>query len=96
MQFQEKKIEEFKTKHGEIFAIEIEDKSCLVRKPTRKDISFAQASAPNNPYKMQEVLFDNCWIEGDAEFKEKVDYFLPALDQFSKIIETKTAELKKL
>ena len=95
--FTEKKIEELKAKHGEIFAIEIEDKSCLFRKPTRKDISFAQASATNNNiYKMQEVLYENCWLEGDPEFKENVDYFLPALDQFSKIIETKTAELKKL
>ena len=96
MELTEKKIAELKAKHGEIYAIETEDKTALFRKPNRKDISFAQASAAGDQYKMNEVLFANCWIEGDEEIKTELEYFLACLGEFTKIIEIKSAELKKL
>ena len=33
------KIDEWKKKHGEVFQITTGGKTCIVRKPTRKDLS---------------------------------------------------------
>ena len=40
-----KKLQEWKAKHGEVFLITVDDKACAVRKPNRRDLSFAMAAS---------------------------------------------------
>ena len=38
-------VETLKKKHGEVFEIEVEDKVCYLKKPTRKVLSLAATAA---------------------------------------------------
>ena len=40
MKIDKQKIEEWKKQHGEVFLIETQGRQCIVRKPTRKDLSY--------------------------------------------------------
>ena len=53
MKIDKQKVEEWKKQHGEIFQIETQGKSCIVRKPTRKENSYV--SVVKNPVKAQET-----------------------------------------
>ena len=63
MKFTDKQIQEYKAKHGQLFLIEIDDKSCILHAPTRKDLSYA--SVVNDPMKMTEVMLKQLWVDGD-------------------------------
>jgi len=58
-------IEAWKAEHGEVFAIIVEDSVLYVRKPTRKDLSYASASAKNGGLDYIEALMKNCKLGGD-------------------------------
>ena len=42
MKIDKQKVEDWKKKHGEVFLIETGGKSCIIRKPTRKDLSYVR------------------------------------------------------
>lgn len=88
------KIEEWKKKHGEVFQITTGEKTCIVRKPTRKDLSYV--SVVKDPIKMQEVLLNQLWLDGDEEIKTDDDLFLAACSQLDDLMRVKEAEIKKL
>lgn len=46
-QYTEEQLKEWKEKHGEnnVFEITVEDKKCVLRKPNRKDLSYALAAS---------------------------------------------------
>lgn len=94
----EQQIQEWKDKHKAVYAITVDDKTGYVRKPTRKDLSFAMtaSSGGKDPIKMNEALLNSCWLGGDEEIKNDDDYFLGASEQLGKLLEVKEAELKKL
>lgn len=54
MNLTKEQIAELKKKHGEIFEISVEGKSCIVRRPNRKDLSYV--SVVKDPIKMSETL----------------------------------------
>ena len=89
-------IEEWKKKHGSIFQLDVEDKSCILRKPTIKDLSAATAVGQKDPFAFNRVILTNCWLAGDEEIKTNEDYFLAAGGKLSEIIEVKESEIKKL
>jgi hypothetical protein len=89
-------IEEWKKKHGSIFELTVEDKSCLVRKPTLKELSAASAVGQKDPFAFNRVILTNCWLAGDEEIKTNDDYFLAASGQLGAVIEVKEAAIKKL
>ena len=89
-------IEEWKKKHGAVFELTIEDKSCILRKPTIKEISAATAVGQKDPLAFNGVILTNCWLAGDEEIKTNSDYFLAAGGKLGKIIEIKESEIKKL
>ena len=95
MEITQEKIEGWKKQHGDIYLIEVEDKACVVRKPNRKDLSFAML-LKDDPIKFNETLLNNLWIEGDAEIKTNDDYFLAASSQLGELLQIKEATLKKL
>ena len=94
MKFTKEQIKEWKAKHGELFGITVEDKSCILHRPTRKDLSYA--SAVKDPIKMSEVMLNALWVDGDEEIKEDDSLFLAAIQKMQEILEVKEAEIKKL
>ena len=40
MVFTAEQIQQYKDKYKQVYEITVEDKSCLVRKPNRKDLSY--------------------------------------------------------
>ena len=94
MKFTKEQIKEWKAKHGELFEITVEDKSCILHRPTRKDLSYA--SAVKDPIKMSEVMLNALWVDGDEEIKKDDSLFLAAIQKMQDILEVKEAEIKKL
>ena len=94
MKFTKEQIKEWKAKHGELFEITVEDKRCILHRPTRKDLSYA--SAVKDPIKMSEVMLNALWVDGDEEIKEDDSLFLAAIQKMQEILEVKEAEIKKL
>jgi hypothetical protein len=94
MKFTKEQIKEWKAKHGELFEITVEDKSCILHRPTRKDLSYA--SAVKDPIRMSEVMLNALWVAGDEEIKEDDSLFLAAIQKMQEILEVKEAEIKKL
>lgn len=96
MDFTKERIDELKSKHGEIFKISVDGKSCLLRKPNRKELSYASAVGKEHPLKFNEYIMNACWLDGDEEIKTNDTLFLSASAKIADIIEIKEAELEKL
>ena len=88
-------IEALKKKHGEIFEVEVDDKVCYLKRPTRKALSLAAAQGQRDPLKYNEVVLANCWVDGDEEIKTEDAYFLGVSGVLDQLIEVKMAALKK-
>lgn len=96
MEVTEKQIEDWKKKHGDVFEIIVEDKKCYLHKPSRKTLAFALTKVNTDPLSFAEIIISNCWLAGDDEIKENDDYFMAASTQLDKLMEVKTAQIKKL
>lgn len=96
MDFSKEQIAAFKQKHGEIFMISVDGKSCLLRKPNRKELSYASVAGKDNPLRFNETILNACWLAGDEEIKTDDTLFLSASAKIADIIEIKEAELEKL
>lgn len=100
MKFEETKIAEYKKKYGEdnVYLCEVGERSCLVHKPTRRDLSFAMvgSNGGKDAVKMQEILLKQCWIDGDGEIMTNDDDFFAVSALIADLMEVKQAELKKL
>lgn len=94
MKIDKQKVEEWKKQHGEIFQLETQGKSCIVRKPTRKEYSYV--SVVKNPIKAQETLLNQIWLDGDEEIKTNDDLFFAVCSQLEYVLAIKEAEIKKL
>lgn len=94
MIFTKEQIETLKAKHGDIFLIETQDKSCIIRKPNRRDLSYV--SVEKDPIKMQTALLNQLWVEGDEEIKTNDDYFFAVCNTLDEVLKVKEAEIKKL
>lgn len=92
----EKQITELKKKHGDLFLIEVDGKSCILRKPTRQELSLAAKLGASDPLKYNEVILTNCWLVGDDEIKTDDSLFLGVSGKLGELIEIKEASLKKL
>lgn len=56
MKYTKQQIEEWKAKHGELFEITVEGKSCILHRPTRRDLSYV--SVLKDPIKMSETMLN--------------------------------------
>lgn len=90
----EKHIQELKAKYGTIYEITVEGKSCIVRKPNRRDLSYV--AVVTNPVQMTETLLNQLWVEGDDEIRQDDELFLAAAKTLGDLIKVKEAQLKKL
>lgn len=94
MKYTKQQIEEWKAKHGELFEITVEGKSCILHRPTRRDLSYV--SVVKDPVKMSEAMLTQLWVAGDEEIKTQDDLFLAAIQKMQEVLEVKEAEIKKL
>lgn len=94
MNVTKEQIAELKKKHGEIYEISVEGKSCIVRRPNRKDLSYV--SVVKDPIKMSETLLKQLWVDGDKEILENDDLFLAVISKMEEVIKVKESQIKKL
>ena len=78
-------INAWKEQHGDIFAFKVDGHICYLRKPTRRDLSFASSAGKKDPLKFNESLI-----------RRDDDKFMGASGLLEKIIPDAEAELEKL
>lgn len=94
MKYTKEQIEGWKAKHGELFEITVEGKSCILHRPTRRNLSYV--SVLTDPIKMSETMLNQLWVAGDEEIKTDDSLFLAAIQKMQEVLEVKEAEIKKL
>lgn len=99
MVFTDKQISEYKKKFGtDLHLIEVPDGeetySCILRAPTRQDLSYAATA--KDPMKMSEVMIASLWVAGDEVIKERDDLFLAVVPALEQVLKVKEATVKKL
>jgi len=94
----EQKILGWKEKYPKgVFVYETEDgKTCYLHAPERKALSAAAVVGKNDPLKYNEILLNNCWLEGDEAIKKEDKYFLGISGKLAELVEIAEGELKKL
>lgn len=95
MEATEKQIADWKKKHGEVYKVTVDGKSCYLHKPDRKTLAYV-STVKDNPIRMSELMLNNCWIDGDEEIKTDDALFLGVVQQMGALISIKQAELVKL
>ena len=88
--------DEWKKRHGDIYAIKVDGHVCYLRKPTRRDLSFASSAGKKDPLKFNETLLRDCWLGGSEAIRRDDDKFMGASGVLDKIIPDAEAELEKL
>jgi len=98
MIFSEEQIAKFKKAHGEIFKFTSNEGevSCLLRKPTRKELSYASMAGQNDPIKFSELILNGCWLAGDEQIKTDDELFMGVSQLIGEMIKIKSFELEKL
>lgn len=89
-------IDEWKKRHGDIYAIKVDGHVCYLRKPTRRDLSFASSAGKKDPLKFNETLLRDCWLGGSEAIRRDDDKFMGASGVLDKIVPYAEAELEKL
>lgn len=92
----ETQIKEWKEKHKDIYLVTVDDKGCYLRKPTRKEISYATMMGKSDPLKFSEAILNSCWLDGDDEIKTDDELFMGVAGQLAELVKVKEAEIKKL
>lgn len=97
MNFTKEQIENLKKEHGQIFVFKAESgESCILRKPTRKELSYASMAGQNDPIKFSELILNGCWLVGDEQIKTDDELFMGVSQLLGDMIKIKSFELEKL
>ena len=96
MTVDQKQVDAWKEKHGEVYKINVGDKVCYLKEPSRKALSFAAAAGQTDPLRYNEIILKDCWLAGDEEIQTNNGLFLSVSAQLPKLIDIKEAELVKL
>lgn len=96
MNFTKEQIKLWKQQHGELFQFSAGEKSCILKKPTRKALSYAAVAGAADPLKYNEVLLNDCWVAGDEEIKTDNGLFLSISARIPELVEMVEFELVKL
>lgn len=96
MKATKEQIATWKAKYGEVFELSADDKHCYLHSPSRKALGYASMAGKENPLKFNEVILNECWIEGDEELRTDDAYFLGMSEQLASLIQVKQVEMVKL
>ena len=90
-------IDLIKKKHGQpvIFKLAVDDKVAYYKKPDRQTLGYAMSLVQKDPLGFAEAILRGCFLEGDAELHEDVDYLMGVSGEIDQIVSIKTAEIKK-
>ena len=69
---------------------------CIVRVPTRKELSDFEKWVDKNPDKAKEIMINACVLTGKEIIKADDGLFMGAFDAVSKLIPVRTAIIKNL
>ena len=94
MTFSEEQIQDYKSKYRDLYLITVDDKSCLLHKPTRQTLSYV--SSIKDPIRMSEAMLGELWVDGDAEIKTDDELFMAVVAKMDEVIKVKEAEINKL
>ena len=91
-------IAEWKTKHGDVFAVTVDNHIAYLKKPDRHILGFATAGSDGGKLgiKFNEILLKNCFLGGSEAIQRDDSLFLAVSAKLSELIEIKEAELVKL
>lgn len=90
------KVESWKKKWGDVFCVTVGDKVAYLKRPSRQALGAAAVVGNKDPMKYNEILLNNCWLDGDEEIKTDDALFLGVSAKLGELVEVKEAELKKL
>lgn len=90
------KIQEWKKKYGQMFAIIVDGHICYLKKPDRKILGFASTAGKTDPMKFNEAILNNCFVGGSEAIKTDDDLFFAAGAKLVDLIQVKEAELVNL
>lgn len=94
MTFSEEQIQDYKSKYRDLYLITVDDKSCLLHKPTRQTLSYV--SSIKDPIRMSEAMLGELWVAGDEDIKTDDELFMAVVAKMDEVIKVKEAEIKKL
>ena len=96
-------ITQWKKQWGGVYSIEVplddnakEKAVGYFKKPTLDTIKASSKYIESDPIKAGEVVFNNCWLGGDAEIKDNDEVKMSAMQQVSSLFKVRQATLKKL
>lgn len=92
----DEKIKQLKKEHGEIIVLESEGKVAFLKKPTRQVVSYALTlQQQGKSLEMLEHVMKNCFVDGDREFCENIDYILGSAEVINELVSVKQVTIKK-
>ncbi|WP_286803349.1 MULTISPECIES: hypothetical protein [Sphingobacterium] len=82
MKATDKQIQEWKSKHGGVYMIPVDDKVIYLREPNITDWKRAfTAMQKNGEIGFTEEMVSALWLDGDAEVKTDDRYFVPLVKE---------------
>jgi Icc-related predicted phosphoesterase len=92
----DKQINEWKEKHGNVYELPVEDKVAYLREPKMKDFKRAFTAMQNNgDLAFGEEMINLLFIGGDEEIKTNDEYFLPARKEIKEFFDFEDPEIAK-
>lgn len=91
-------IAEWKEKHVYVYKLKSTsaDKVCYLRKPSRKELSYASSASTQDPLAFNASILQSCWLDGDEDIKTNDTLFLGICPQLDEVCKFETFELEKL
>jgi hypothetical protein len=90
-------IAEWKAKHGEIYAYEVDGKVCYMRAVDRNTYSLAASKVTSaGPAKYNEVVIDNVWLGGCEDIRKEDGYWFGLIEFLEELLAKKKGTLSKL
>lgn len=89
-------IQEWKEKHGGVYALPVEDKTAYLREPKMQDFKRAfTVMQTDGDLAFGEEMIKLLFIGGDEEIKNDDEYFLPARKEITHFFNFDDAEISK-
>lgn len=88
-------------KNEETWTIEVEDKKCVIKKPTREVMGQTLGmltpfdGSPPNLVQAGSWVISTCWVSGDKEIQDDDDYNVPASMKALTLMKLKMGVIKK-
>lgn len=96
MPISQEQINEWKAKHGEVYAAKSGENIVYLKKPNRKEIGYASVAGNNgNPVAFNEALLKGCFLGGDDPMLDD-NLFLSVSSVLGELVKVEVATLEKL